>query len=155
MPELKPGTQKAYMYFGMVSWTIIRWGFFAVTYFLVFSLGTMEGSFWQRVQQLKLPKVQINMPFKKQQRGVAASRELVVSYYTILVGSHFDQASASTQHNSLTQRRVNSHTFMQNGKYFVCVGKFNSSREANSQLQRLRSKGFENAIVVGPSGQTL
>ena len=144
-----PRTEKVYMYFGIAVWGFLRYLFFAVTYILVFIMGGKEGSFTERWAQVKLPRINVTLPWNK---PLVSKRDLVIDYYTVLVGTHGKQAAASAQNNQLLNRRINRHVVLQNGKYYVVVGRYNSSQQANSQLQRVVERGFSQAIVAGPDG---
>ena len=46
--------------------------------------------------------------------------------------------------------RINNFVDKVNGKWDVCVGQYRSRGLAKNIFERLRDKGYENAILVGP-----
>ena len=137
--------QKGYMLVGMVVWFITRWVFYILVYVIAFIIGGMDGPILQRLQNIPIPRIQL----KPRSPQVVLS-EFKINYYTVLTGAFLTQAQASAHQSRLAGARVKSHVVIQNNQYYVCVGRYTSAREANIAFEKLRDKGFVNAIVAGP-----
>lgn len=136
------------MYFGMVVWFIFRWILIILSYLLVFIVGGMDGPLLDRFKQIQLPKIQIKTPLFAGKR--LAPKNFIIDYYTVVVGATNDRVEAAAIQSQLNRARIRSHVVIQDERYFVCVGKYPSSRDANEALRKVHDKNFESAIVVGP-----
>lgn len=137
------------MYFGMVTWFIIRWVLIIASYLLIYRLGGMEGTFWERLGNLKLPKIQISFGQSGASRNPANTGGLVIDYLTILVDVFDNSEAAKAQQKELHRARINSVIIPQQNKYYVCVGQYKTEGRAAGDLTAIKQKGFANARVTG------
>ncbi len=70
--------------------------------------------------------------------------------YTVLVGSFSRREMADQLSYELRMIRINNFVDKVNGKWEVCVGQYGSRGLAKNTFERLRDKGYENAVIVGP-----
>lgn len=145
-----PRAQKNYMLFGMIVWGIIRWVLILASYVIVFIIGGMDGPLFQRFARLKLPKVSINLPNILHPRPSASG--FTVPYYTVLIGTASTPVEAAALQSQLNSARIHSHVVLQNDRYYICVGHYESSAKADEISVKVRSKGFPGAVAIGPGG---
>lgn len=70
--------------------------------------------------------------------------------YTVVVGSFARREMADQLSYELRMIRINNFVDKVNGKWDVCVGQYRSRGLAKNIFERLRDKGYENAVIVGP-----
>lgn len=133
------------MLVGRVVWYLTRGLFYLVIYTIAFFIGGMEGPLLQRLQNLPVPRIHFGP--RSQQVSIVNFR---IDYYTVLTRAYLTPAEAAAHQGQLANARIRSHVVIQNGQYYVCVGRYTSAREANVTFEKLRDKGFQNAIVAGP-----
>jgi cell division protein FtsN len=70
--------------------------------------------------------------------------------YTVVVGSFNRREMADQLSYELRMIRINNFIDKVNGKWEVCVGQYRSRGLAKNTLKRVRDKGYEQAVIVGP-----
>jgi hypothetical protein len=132
----------------MAVWFIARWTFFIGLYLMAFVIGGMDGPIIERIKNFPLPQLQLkNWP---PGRGPISTYGFNPPYYTVLTQAFLTPAEASSQQSRLASSRIKSHVIIQNARYYVCVGNFQSEKEAATTFAKVRNKGYINSIVVGP-----
>lgn len=132
---------------GMTVWFILRWIFYISLYLIAFTIGGMDGPILYRLQNLPLPRISIQ---PRSGFFPIQAANFNINYFTVLTGTFLTSAEAAAHQSRLAAARIKSHVVIQYNRYYVCVGKYFSAKEANSTFERVRKKGFFNAIVVGP-----
>ncbi len=70
--------------------------------------------------------------------------------YTVVVGSFNRREMADQLSYELRMLRINNFVDKINGKWEVCVGQYRSRGLAKNTLNRVRDKGYEQAVIIGP-----
>jgi len=143
----KEWSTRFYYISGKTFWFLARWMFYILLFIIAFRLGSLQGTFTQRLRQLRFPRIKLNIfpPPPK-----VRSFDFDIKYYTVLVGSPTSAAQAAALQRQLVEARIKSYAILDANMYFVCVGKYGSVNKAMSTLQQIRQKGFSDALVVGP-----
>ncbi|MFQ5627368.1 MAG: SPOR domain-containing protein [bacterium] len=140
-----PRAQRGYMYVGMAVWFVLRWIIYIAIYVMAFFIGGMQGPILERIRNIPLPRIQIKKPL-----GQIPLYDFRINYYTVLTGAFLTSAEASSHQGRLAASRIKSHVVIQNSRYYICVGNYMTAKEANVAFEKIRKKGYLNAIIAGP-----
>lgn len=143
-----PTSTKIYFVTGWAFWFLLRWAIYIGLFLIMFRLGGMQGSFWERVRQLSPPRLLVIFP-DRAPLPPTQPPDLEFGYYTVVVRTAPDRITAEQVKARLRASRIESEIIAENGFFTVAVGKYATLDAANTTLQKVRQHGFAGARVAG------
>jgi len=149
MPPNPKSPEKVYFIVGKIVATTGRWFLILLTYVIIFQIGSMEGSLLERLSRIQLPRIKIQHPsiLTTSSQKVALD-QIELSYHTIRVGVFRDRGLADSLRSKLHAARIKSHVLSYRNHYYVCIGKYDSIKKAQTTLKKVKERGFPSASLI-------